>query len=117
MNTPEYSCTAASSCPLGAVAVSSVALRWTMRQRGLMLVASAIFLALIGVIYTKVPQGFIPRQDTGVIFGNLRAPEGVTFAELEQRQRRSAEIVRTHPDVEAVMSTAGQGFGGQVVLL
>ncbi|HEY5545359.1 MAG TPA: efflux RND transporter permease subunit, partial [Gemmatimonadaceae bacterium] len=89
-------------------------LRWTMRQRGLMLAGSAVFLVLIGVIYTKVPQGFIPRQDTGVIFGNLRAPEGVTFAELEQRQRRSAEIVRKHPDVEAVMSTAGQGFGGQV---
>jgi len=89
-------------------------LRWTMRQRGLMLVASAAFLALTGVIYTMVPQGFIPRQDTGVVFGNMRAPEGVTFPELEQRQRRSAEIIRKHPDVEAVMSTAGQGFGGQV---
>jgi HAE1 family hydrophobic/amphiphilic exporter-1 len=88
-------------------------LRWTMRQRTLMLVASAVFLALIGVIYTMVPQGFIPRQDTGVVFGNIRAPEGVIFSELEQRQRRSAEIIRKHPDVEAVMSTAGQGFGGQ----
>jgi HAE1 family hydrophobic/amphiphilic exporter-1 len=61
-----------------------------------------------------VPQGFIPRQDTGVIFGNTRAPEGVTFAELEKRQIRAGDLVRKHPDVEAVMSTAGQGFGGQV---
>src|SRR5688572_30797726 len=89
-------------------------LRWTMRHRGLMLVASALFLVSIGAIYAMVPQGFIPRQDTGVVFGNLRAPEGVTFQELEQRQRRSAEIIQKHPDVEAVMSTAGQGFGGQV---
>jgi len=89
-------------------------LRWTMRHRGLMLVGSAVFLVLIGVIYTMVPQGFIPRQDTGVVFGNTRAPEGVTFFELEQRQRMAAEIIRKHPDVEAVMSTAGQGFGGQV---
>ena len=88
-------------------------LRWTMRQRGLMLAGSAVFLVLIGVLYNLVPQGFIPRQDTGVIFGNLRAPEGVTFSELEKRQRRSAEIIQKHPDVEAVMSTAGQGFGGQ----
>jgi HAE1 family hydrophobic/amphiphilic exporter-1 len=84
-----------------------------MRHRGLMLLASLAFLIATGIIYTMVPQGFIPRQDTGVIFGNTRAPEGVTFSELEQRQRRSAEIVRKHPDVEAVMSTAGQGFGGQ----
>ena len=87
-------------------------LRWTMRHRGLMLVGSALFLVLIGVIYTMVPQGFIPRQDTGVIFGNTRAPEGVTFAELERRQRMAAEIIQKHPDVEAVMSTAGQGTGG-----
>ncbi|MBI1965118.1 MAG: efflux RND transporter permease subunit [Betaproteobacteria bacterium] len=87
-------------------------LRWTMRHRGLMLLGSAVFLVLIGVIYKLVPQGFIPRQDTGVIFGNTRAPEGITFSELERRQRMAAEVVRKHPDVEAVMSTAGQGTGG-----
>lgn len=87
-------------------------LRWTMRHRGLMLVGSAVVLVLIGVIYTMVPQGFIPRQDTGVVFGNTRAPEGITFSELERRQRRAAEIIQKHPDVEAVMSTAGQGTGG-----
>ncbi|MDP2708093.1 MAG: efflux RND transporter permease subunit, partial [Burkholderiales bacterium] len=87
-------------------------LRWTMRHRGLMLVGSAVVLVLIGVIYTMVPQGFIPRQDTGVVFGNTRAPEGITFSELERRQRRAAEIVQKHPDVQAVMSTAGQGTGG-----
>ncbi|HYC47382.1 MAG TPA: efflux RND transporter permease subunit [Burkholderiales bacterium] len=89
-------------------------LRWTMRHTLLMLVGSVGFLVLTGVIYKMVPQGFIPRQDTGVIYGNTRAPEGVTFAELERRQKAAAEIVRKHPDVEAVMSTAGQGFGGQV---
>jgi HAE1 family hydrophobic/amphiphilic exporter-1 len=89
-------------------------LRWTMRHSGLMLVGSLVVLILIGVIYRTVPQGFIPRQDTGVIFGNTRAPEGVTFAELEKRQIRAGDLVRKHPDVEAVMSTAGQGFGGQV---
>jgi len=89
-------------------------LRWSVRHSGVMLVGSLVFLILTGVIYKHVPQGFIPRQDTGVIFGNTRAPEGVTFSELERRQLRAAEIVRKHPDVEAVMSTAGQGFGGQI---
>jgi HAE1 family hydrophobic/amphiphilic exporter-1 len=89
-------------------------LRWTMNHTGLMLFISLAFLILTGVIYKLVPQGFIPRQDTGVIFGNTRAPEGVTFAELERRQKLASDIVQKHPDVEAVMSTAGQGTGGVV---
>lgn len=89
-------------------------LRWSMGHRGLMLAGSVLFLILTGVIYKMVPQGFIPRQDTGVIFGNTRAPEGVTFAEMERRQKQASAIVQKHPDVEAVMSSAGQGTGGTV---
>ncbi|HKA38754.1 MAG TPA: efflux RND transporter permease subunit [Burkholderiales bacterium] len=87
-------------------------LRWTMRHRGLMLLGSAGFLVLIVVIYKMVPQGFIPRQDTGVVFSNVRTPEGITFAELERRVKAIAEVMRKHPAVEAVQYTAGQGTGG-----
>ncbi len=89
-------------------------LRWTMRHRGLMLAGSAIVLVLIYVVYKAVPQGFIPRQDTGVFFGNTRAPEGVTFNELVRRQKLVADIIQNNPNVEAVLSTAGQGVGGVV---
>ncbi len=89
-------------------------LRWTMGHRGFMLFASVAFLVLTVVIYKLVPHGFIPRQDTGVIFSNVRAPEGVTFPELERRMRSVVSVVRNHPDVEAVMWTAGQATGGVV---
>ena len=89
-------------------------LRWTMRHRGLMLLASLAFLYLIVVIYKMVPQGFIPRQDTGVVFSNVRAPEGIPFAELERRIKAVTAVIRKHPDVEAVQYTAGQGTGGVV---
>ncbi len=87
-------------------------LRWTMRHRGLMLGGSAVILVLIFALYAWVPKGFIPRQDMGVIFGNTRAPEGVTFDELVKRQKVLAGIIQANPNVDAVMSTAGQGFGG-----
>ena len=89
-------------------------LRWTMRHRGLMLAGSATVLALIVVVYQAVPRGFIPRQDTGLFFGNTRAPEGVTFSELVRRQKLVADIIQNNPNVEAVLSTAGQGIGGVV---
>jgi hydrophobic/amphiphilic exporter-1 (mainly G- bacteria), HAE1 family len=92
--------------------VYGVSLRWTMRHRGLMLAGSALILMLTFVLYAWVPKGFIPRQDMGVVFGNTRAPEGITFEELVKRQQAVATIIKANSNVEAVMSTAGQGFGG-----
>ncbi len=89
-------------------------LRWTMGRRELMLGGSLAVLVLTGIIYKIVPQGFIPRQDTGVVFSNTRGPEGITFPELERRQKAVADVIRKHPDVEAVQSTAGQATGGVV---
>lgn len=89
-------------------------LRWTMRHRGVMLVASAGFLALIVWLYREVPHGFIPRQDTGVFFGNARAPEGIPFNEMQKRLRDVSATIQKNPSVEAVMATAGQGTGGVV---
>ena len=89
-------------------------LRWTVRRPTLMLVGSTVFLVLTVVLYRSLPQGFIPRQDTGVFFGNVIAPEGTTFAELERRQGAVAAIVQKNPNVEAVLSTAGQGTGGVI---
>ncbi len=89
-------------------------LRWTIRRGGLMMILSAVFLVLTVLLYHAVPQGFIPRQDTGVFFGNVRAPEGVPFSELERRQALVAAVIEKNPNVEAVMATAGQGVGGVV---
>jgi HAE1 family hydrophobic/amphiphilic exporter-1 len=89
-------------------------LRWTMRHRGLMLAGSCGFLVLIVLLYQAVPHGFIPRQDTGVFFGNVRAPEGIPFSEMRKRTRDVAAIIEKNPNVEAVMATAGQGLGGVV---
>ncbi len=89
-------------------------LRWTMKHSSLMMVVSVVFLVLTVWLYQAVPQGFIPRQDTGVFFGNTRAPEGIPFHELEKRQALVSAIIEKNPNVEAVMSTAGQGTGGVV---
>jgi HAE1 family hydrophobic/amphiphilic exporter-1 len=89
-------------------------LTWTVARPRLMLIGSLVFLVLTVVLYRMIPQGFIPRQDTGVFFGNVIAPEGTTFAQLEKRQRQVVAIVEKNPNVESVLSTAGQGTGGVI---
>ena len=81
--------------------------RWrtTLALAGLILLATAWLFAVI-------PKGFIPSEDTGLLIGNTRAPEGVTFDELQRLQARVAAIIRKNPNVAGVMSSAGQGGGG-----
>ncbi|HKJ09386.1 MAG TPA: efflux RND transporter permease subunit, partial [Gammaproteobacteria bacterium] len=87
-------------------------LRWSVTHyRATLALATALFLASVWLFYV-VPKGFIPSEDTGFIIGNTRAPEGVTFPELLAMQSRVAAIVQANPNVEGLMSSAGQGFGG-----
>ena len=87
-------------------------LRWILRYSGTVILASIVVLLAMGWLYGAVSKGFIPRQDTGVINGNSRAREGTTFDTMVRNQRNIAEIVQKNENVDAVMSTAGQGVGG-----
>ena len=87
-------------------------LRWTLQHSGAVLLSSLGVLVATGFLYAAVSKGFIPRQDTGVINGNTRAREGITFDEMIRHQQAIADIIQKNPNVEAVMSTAGQGTGG-----
>jgi HAE1 family hydrophobic/amphiphilic exporter-1 len=87
-------------------------LRWVLGFQGMVLIASLVVLLTMGLLYEAVSKGFIPRQDTGVINGNTRAREGTTFNDMVRNQQAIAEVVGKNENVDAVMSTAGQGVGG-----
>jgi HAE1 family hydrophobic/amphiphilic exporter-1 len=89
-------------------------LRWALKVRPLVLIGSVLMLVATVYLFQVVQKGFIPKQDTGVINGNTRAREGITFAEMIRYQQQISDIIQKNPNVEAVMSTAGQGVGGTV---
>ena len=89
-------------------------LRWILKIYPLVLIGSVVVLVATGYLYQIVQKGFIPRQDTGVINANVRAREGIPFNEMIRYQQQVSEIIQKNPNVEAVMSTAGQGVGGVV---
>ena len=88
-------------------------LRWVLGYRGVVLVGSAVVLVFMGVLYDTVSKGFIPRQDTGVINGVTRAREGTTFKTTAATQKGLGELIQKNPNVESVLSTAGQGSAGE----
>ncbi len=83
----------------------TVALRW----RRTML---ALTIGLVGLtvwLYTVVPKGFFPDQDSGLIFGVAQAQPDTSFQQMTAYQQRVMEVIRADPAVENVSAAVGGG--------
>jgi len=73
-----------------------------------------IMFAVIGFniyLYTIVPKGFFPTQDTGMIMGSIQADQSTSFQAMLPKLTAYVDIVRADPAVESVTAFTG---GSQV---
>ena len=87
--------------------------RWTlygvMRARPLVMLVFVALIVLTGYLFTIVPKGFIPSEDTGQIRVTTEAAQGVSFREMTEHQQALAAVVNQDPNVQAFMSSVGGG--------
>ena len=86
-------------------------LRGVLRHRLLTLMVAGGTLVATIYLYHLVPRGFIPSQDTGQISGSMEAPQDISYEAMVQRQHEVAALVAADPDIDAYMSSVGQGGG------
>jgi HAE1 family hydrophobic/amphiphilic exporter-1/multidrug efflux pump len=70
----------------------------------------AVFLltvAATGALYVKIPKGFFPQQDTGIIVGLSDAPQDISFAEMVRREHLLMDVVAQDPDVASYGTVVG----------
>jgi len=75
-----------------------------------------VFFATLGVnvwLYTIVPKGFFPTQDTGRIIGFVRADQQISFQAMRKKLDDFVAIVMRDPAVEQVTAFTGSGGFGQ----
>jgi multidrug efflux pump len=84
-------------------------LTWVLQHpRGMI----ALTLATMGFsvyLYTVVPKGFFPQQDTGRISGSVRAAQDISFQAMRQKLSEAVEIIRSDPAVDNVTAFSGGG--------
>jgi HAE1 family hydrophobic/amphiphilic exporter-1 len=95
----------------GMLRVYGAGLRWSLRNRRVLVALTVVITALTVVLFMIVPKGFVPSQDIGQIFGQVEAIEGISFEAMARHQQEVAKVLREDPNVEAFMSSAG-GRGG-----
>ncbi len=82
-------------------------LAWSLRHSPVVLLVLAGTVALNIHLYAIVPKGFVPSQDTGRLFGAIRADEAISFQAMREKLERLVALVREDPAVESVTAYTG----------
>jgi hydrophobe/amphiphile efflux-1 (HAE1) family protein len=86
-------------------------LDWALRHRWLPLMVTVLTIVLTVKLYTVVPKGFLPEQDTGILIGSTVADPGISFQAMSERQRAAVAVVLADPAVASAGSWIGVSAG------
>jgi multidrug efflux pump len=90
----------------------AVGLRWVLRHQALILCVVIGTVALNIYLFTIVPFGFFPQQDTGRMGGRTRASQDIAFDSMRVKQQQLAQMVLDDPAIQSVTAFVGGGGPG-----
>jgi hydrophobic/amphiphilic exporter-1 (mainly G- bacteria), HAE1 family len=86
---------------------------WTLRgvlEHPLFTITISLILAAFTFyLFTAVPKGFIPPGDTGLLFGNTEAAQGISFEDMTKHQNMITDVLKKDPNIQSYASTVGAG--------
>ena len=83
----------------------TVALR---HPRSMMVILGAV-LGLNFYLYSVIPKGFFPQQDTGRIIGSIQADQSISFQLMQRKLTQFITIIKNDPAVETAVGFTGGG--------
>ena len=87
-------------------------LDWSLRHGRVLMFALGVTVLLNVWLFTIIPKGFFPQEDTGLITGGIVADQSISFQLMRTKLIQLMDIVRADPAVESVAGYTGAGSGG-----
>jgi HAE1 family hydrophobic/amphiphilic exporter-1 len=88
---------------------------WTLRGalavKPLMLAVAVVTLAVTIWLFVVMPKGFLPSEDRDMLSASTETAEGTSYVTMFKYQRAVADIIKSDPNVESFMSSAGGSSG------
>ncbi len=82
-------------------------LEWVLEHQFLTLMVTLATLGATIWLYIIIPKGFLPLQDTGLIYAVLEGGQDVSFIEMQRLRTEIETAIRKDPDVTGVVSVVG----------
>jgi len=89
------------------LAFYSRGLDYVLRHQRATLVVFAATVAVTGLLFTWIPKGFFPQQDTGIITGTTDSQQDVSFQRMVRLQHQFTDIIARDPDVASYGAIIG----------
>jgi len=83
---------------------------WVLANPVPTLIVLIITIALNVVLIIRIPKGFFPQQDTGVIVGGVQGPQDASFPSMNDSIKKLVGVIKADPAVANVNAyTGGNG--------
>ena len=84
-------------------------LDWALANGPTVMLILAMTVALNIYLYIRVPKGFFPQQDTGLMGGQIQADQAISFQAMREKLRYFVDVVLHDPAVSTVVGFTGGG--------
>jgi multidrug efflux pump len=84
-------------------------LAWALSHPRLVLTILLATVVTNFYLYTVVPKGFFPQQDTGRINGGIQGDQSISFQLMRQKLQQFISIIQKDPAVDTVVGFTGGG--------
>jgi len=86
-----------------------------LRRRTRALLGYAVIVLVLAGLFTRIPTGFLPQEDQGLMYAQVTLPPGSTLEMTRKVLARVSDHLRTEEKgaVESVMSIVGFNFGSR----
>ncbi|AOX17359.1 efflux RND transporter permease subunit [Kozakia baliensis] len=78
-----------------------------LRHEWLMLLSLPATLIIAGALFVKMPKGFFPEEDTGLMMGHLIGDQSTSFSQMSKKTAETARVVSHDRDVAAIVGFLG----------
>ena len=78
-----------------------------LRRPRTTILLSVVLFAATAYLFVYMPKGFLPNEDTGLLFTFTEAAQGISFDSMKEHQIAMADIIGKDPNVESFMSSVG----------
>ena len=84
-----------------------------LKRTGRYIIIYVAIIAVVGVMYVRLPTSFLPGEDQGTMLVNVQLPPGATIERTQRVMEQVEAYILKQPEVQSMVGILGFSFAGQ----